>query len=138
MLPSSRGIGGTGRRSTASTSSSTAIEAKDYSHAYALWNSDPDWQQHLDRYKLYTFDQFKKDWGPSGDYGVITKAKIVVTKEYGSGVVIGVRVNDNPKILFLWVEKKSKTIGYSPVELRFLNFITSTTHVCFFHALEKH
>ena len=23
-----------------------SIEAKDYSHAYALWNSDPDWQQH--------------------------------------------------------------------------------------------
>ena len=54
-----------------------------------------------------------QDWGPSGDYGVITKAKIVVTKEYGSGVVIGVRVNDNPKTLFLWVEKKTKTIGYS-------------------------
>ena len=69
--------------------------------------------------KLYTFDQFKQDWGPSGDYGVITKAKIVVTKEYGSGVVIGVRVNDSPKTLFLWVEKKSKTVGYSPVELRF-------------------
>jgi hypothetical protein len=96
-----------------------SIEAKDYSHAYALWNSDPDWQQHLDSYKLYTFDQFKSDWGPSGDYGVITKAKIVVTKEYGSGVVIGVRVNDSPKTLFLWVEKKAKTIGYSPVELRF-------------------
>ena len=96
-----------------------AIEAKDYSHAYALWNSDPDWQQHLDRYKLYTFDQFKSDWGPSGDYGVITKAKIVVTKEYGSGVVIGVKVNDNPKILFLWVERKTKTIGFSPgIELR--------------------
>jgi hypothetical protein len=96
-----------------------SIEAKDYSHAYALWNNDPDWQQHLDQYKLYTLDQFKSDWGPTGDYGVITKAKIVVTKEYGSGVVIGVRVNDSPKILFLWVEKKAKNIGFSPVELRF-------------------
>ncbi|MGO8720154.1 MAG: hypothetical protein ACLQMO_13195 [Acidobacteriaceae bacterium] len=96
-----------------------AIEAKNYSQAFALWNSDPDWQQHSDRYTVYPYKQFVSDWGPSGDYGLIAKAKIVVTKEYGSGVVIGVRVNNSPKTLFLWVERKSKTIGFSPVELRF-------------------
>jgi hypothetical protein len=97
-----------------------AVEAKDYSRAFVLWNSDPEWQQHPDRYNLYPFKQFVSDWGPSGDYGVIKTAKIVVTKEYGSGVIIGVRVNDNPKTLFLWVERKAKTIGFSPgIELRF-------------------
>ena len=60
------------------------MEAKDYSgRRTPLWNSNPDRQQHLDRYKLYTFDQFNQDWDPSGDYSIITKAKIVVAKESG-------------------------------------------------------
>ena len=96
-----------------------AVEAQNYSRAFAVWNNDPNWQQHPDNYKVYPYKQFLSDWGPSGDYGIIKKAKIVVTKEYGTGVVIGVRVNDDPKTLFLWVEQKAKTIGYSPVELRF-------------------
>lgn len=96
-----------------------AVEAKDYPKAFGIWNADPDWQQHPDRYKLYPYGQFESDWGPSGEYGVITRAKILVSKQYGSGVVIGVRVNGDMKTLFLWVERKSKTIGFSPVQLRF-------------------
>lgn len=96
-----------------------AIEAKNYQQAYGLWNNDPNWQQHPEQYKLYPFKQFMSDWGPSSDYGVIKTAKVVVSKEYGSGVVVGVRINGNPKTMFLWVEKKAKTIGFSPVELRF-------------------
>lgn len=112
-----------------------AVEAKNYVEAFGIWNNDPDWQQHLDRYKTYTYGQFQNDWGPSSDYGVITSHQILVSKQYGSGVVIGVTVNGRPvphdygagtvsdgpgKIpLFLWVERKSKTIGFSPVELRY-------------------
>ncbi|MBV9670610.1 MAG: hypothetical protein JOZ43_06610, partial [Acidobacteriales bacterium] len=44
----------------------TDVERKDYQQAYAVWNHDPDWQQHPDRYKNYTFGQFQLDWGPSG------------------------------------------------------------------------
>lgn len=96
-----------------------AVEIKNYPLAFGIWNHDPHWQQHPDQYKTYPYQTFLSDWGPSGDYGVITSTKIAVTKEYGTGVVIGVRVNGNPKTLFLWVERKSKTIGFSPVELRF-------------------
>lgn len=96
-----------------------AIEAKQYQQAYGIWNNDPNWQQHPEKYKLYPLQQFMSDFGPSSEYSVITKAKIVVNLQYGTGVVIGVRVNDDPKTLFLWVEKKSKTIGFSPVDLRF-------------------
>ncbi len=104
-----------------------AVEAKNYTEAYALWNNDPDWQQHLDRYKTYDLNKFEADWGPSSDYGVITSEKIVVSRQYGSGVVIGVVINGRLPTdssgrqtpLFLWVERNSKTIGFSPVELRF-------------------
>jgi len=96
-----------------------ALEAKDYPRAFGIWNNDPDWQQHPDKYKTYPLKTFMSDWGPSGDYGVIKSAKILVTKEYGSGVVIGVSINNSSKTLFLWVERKAKTIGFSPVDLRF-------------------
>ncbi len=96
-----------------------AVETKNYVEAFALWNSDPDWQHHLDRYKTYTYGQFENDWGPSSDYGVITSHAIVVSRQYGSGVVVGVDINGRKTPLFLWVERKAKTIGFSPVELRF-------------------
>ncbi len=97
----------------------TALEAKDYTQAFGIWNNDPNWQQHPNQYQTYPYKTFMSDWGPSGEYGVIRSAKILVSKEYGSGVVIGVRINANPKTLFLWVERKAKTLGFSPVDLRF-------------------
>ncbi len=96
-----------------------AVEAKDYSRAFGIWNDDPKWQQHPDQYKMYPFSTFMSDWGPTGEYGTINSAKVVVTKQYGTGVVVGIEVNKNPKTLFLWVERKSKTLGFSPVDLRF-------------------
>ena len=96
-----------------------AIETKQDAQAFALWNNDPEWQQHLDRYKTYNFGQFEVDWGSSSDYGVITSHKIVVSRQYGSGVVIGVLINGRKTPLFLWVERKNKTLGFSPVELRY-------------------
>lgn len=105
-----------------------AVEAKNYTEAFALWNNDPNWQQHPDRYATYSFAQFETDWGPSSDYGVISGHNIVVSLQHGSGVVIGVKVQGSkqPAItdgsqgtLFLWVERKSKTIGFSPVNLRY-------------------
>lgn len=96
-----------------------AIEAKDYVKGFALWNNDPDWQQHPQRYQAYPYGQFEQDWGPSSDYGVITSHQIVVSKQYGSGVVVGVLINGGKTPLFLWVERKAKTIGFSPVELQY-------------------
>ena len=96
-----------------------AVETKNYTEAYALWTADPDWQHHLDRYKTYPYGQFENDWGPASDYGVITSEKIVVSHQYGSGVIIGVEINGRKTPLFLWVERSSKSVGFSPVELRY-------------------
>jgi hypothetical protein len=97
----------------------TAIEKKDYQDAFAIWNADPDWRQHADRYNNYTFGQFQLDWGPSGDYGEIKTHKI-----YGSvaprskiaavtGVVVAAQINGRAEPACLWVEKKSMTISFS-------------------------
>ena len=100
-----------------------AVEQKDYVKAYAIWRADPQWQQHTDRYKEYPFGQFQLDWGPTGEYGYITKHDIrgavspnTSTGE-ATGVIVAVRVNginDATKLACLWVEKSTKTVNFSP------------------------
>ncbi|HLJ87428.1 MAG TPA: hypothetical protein VKZ53_11435 [Candidatus Angelobacter sp.] len=101
----------------------TAIEAKNFDQAYALYNSDPAWKQHPEKYKDYTYNQFALDWGPSGDYGPITTHRVECStelpkKDYqsASGVIVVVRINNRAETKSLWVEKKSKTISLSPRE----------------------
>lgn len=93
------------------------IESGNLQKAYALWNNDPNWQQHPTQYSAYDFNQFQKDWGPASDYGVIKSHQIVVAKSVGNGVVMGVNINGGKTPLFLRVDNKAKTIGFSPVEL---------------------
>jgi hypothetical protein len=52
-----------------------AIEAKQFDQAYGIYQADPDWQQHPERY-MYTYNQFYLDWGYSDDFGVITSHEI--------------------------------------------------------------
>jgi len=95
----------------------SAVEAGNFNKAYGIWNHDPNWQQHPQKYSSYDFAQFQKDWGPASDYGVIKSHKIIVAKSVGNGVVLGVNINGGKTPLFLRVDDASKTIGFSPVEL---------------------
>jgi hypothetical protein len=95
----------------------STVEAEDFKKAFAMWNNDPNWLQHPDQYKLYSFTQFQKDWGPASDYGVIKSHEIVITKTVGNGVVMGVNINGGKTPLFLRVDHKTKQIGFSPIEL---------------------
>ncbi len=94
-----------------------SVEAGDLAKAYGQWNHDPDWQQHPQQYAGYDFNQFQKDWGPASDYGVIKRHRIVIAKTVGNGVVMGVEINGGKTPIFLRVDHKTKTIGFSPVEL---------------------
>ena len=99
-----------------------AIEAKDFEKAYGVYFADPDWKQHPVTYKNYTYDQFVLDWGPSGDYGIITSHKIECATEPTKqgfvsprGEIVVVRINNRgDRTESFWVEKKTKTIGVSP------------------------
>ena len=93
------------------------VESGDLQKAYALWNNDPNWQQHPDQYKAYDFATFQKDWGPASDYGAIKSHKIVIAHRVGNGVVMGLNINGGKTPIFLRVDNKTKTIGFSPVEL---------------------
>ena len=98
-----------------------ALERQDYSAAYGIYNADPDWKQHSEKYNQYPLPQFMLDWGPSGDYGVITSHKIDCAKEppNASGVIVMVIVNGRAQETSMWVEKKAKTLtSPAPRELQ--------------------
>jgi hypothetical protein len=91
----------------------TALEQKDFEKAYGIYQADPDWKQHPEKYSGYTLGQFTLDWGPSSEYGVITSHRVdcaLKPKSNASGVVVVVTINNRAEPHSMWVETKSKTI----------------------------
>ncbi|MHB1022400.1 MAG: hypothetical protein ACYC46_04220 [Acidobacteriaceae bacterium] len=97
----------------------TALEAKDYTKAYAIWNNDAHWQEHPDQYKNYPFARFKEDWTTASNYGPIRSHHVDISKRTGTGIIVAVHVNGNPKPMFLWYERSNGTLSYSPLELQY-------------------
>ena len=102
-----------------------ALQEQKFEPAYGIWMNDPNWKQHPERYSRYTYNDFVKDWGPSGEWGIIKSHKIYgVGVPHGhsgspfavaSGVVVVVTVNDRiADKAHLWVQKDDKTLGFSP------------------------
>jgi hypothetical protein len=98
-----------------------ALERQDFETAYGIYQGDPDWKQHPQKYTEYTLPQFKLDWGPSSDYGTITSHQIDCATEpkkqdfhASSGVIVVVIINKRSDPTSLWVEKKNKSITTSP------------------------
>lgn len=101
-----------------------ALEQKDFDTAYGIYQGDPDWKQHPQKYSTYTLNQFTLDWGPSGEYGPITSHRLDCALEppkkdfvSPSGVVVVVTINNRAEPRSMWVEKKTKTITDSPVKV---------------------
>ena len=101
----------------------TALQHKDFEKAYGIWFHDANWKQHPQQYPSYSFSDFYSDWGPGGEWGIITTFHVdtamVPPSEHGSsGVVVQVTVNGRTKKCFIWVEKKTKTLTFSPFEIQ--------------------
>jgi hypothetical protein len=95
----------------------TGLQQKNYEAAYGIWLHDPNWKQHPDKYKQYSFDDFYRDWGPGGEWGLINSHEIYASgtpKGGGSGVIVEVVVNGRSEHARVWVEKSDKTLSFSP------------------------
>lgn len=98
------------------------LQRQDYNTAYGIWMQDAQWQQHADRYTKYPFNDFYRDWGPGGEWGLIKTQKVYGASTCpggGSGVVVDVVVNDRAQHAQVWVEKSNKKLSYPPCELLF-------------------
>ena len=93
----------------------TSLQEKNFETAYSIWMADPDWKQHSERYKRYPFSEFYRDWGPGGEWGLINTFDVEgSTNSGGSGIVVRVRVNARAQRADVWVEKRDKTLTFSP------------------------
>jgi hypothetical protein len=98
------------------------LQRQDYKAAYGIWMHDPNWQQHPNEHSKYPFNDFYRDWGPGGEWGLIKTAKVYGASTCpgpGSGVVVDVIVNDRAEHAQVWVEKSDHTLSYPPCELIF-------------------
>jgi hypothetical protein len=100
----------------------TAIEHRDFDAAYGIYNADPGWKQHPEKYSNYTLPRFMQDWGAASEFGVITSHKIdcaIGPPPKGfkspSGIVLQAYVNQRPDMTLLWIEKKSGSLSTSPM-----------------------
>lgn len=94
-----------------------AIQKQDYEAAYGIWMHDPQWKQHSEKYSQYPFNEFYRDWGPGGEWGIVKSHKIfgsVSPKGGGSGVIVEVVVNERAEHARVWVQKSDKTLSFSP------------------------
>ncbi|MDP9269321.1 MAG: hypothetical protein M3P27_13500 [Acidobacteriota bacterium] len=96
----------------------TRIEQKDFEAAYAIYQADPDWKSHPEKYKNYSFGQFYLDWGPSGDWGPIKSHHQMCAARIGTGVIVATTINGRPEPAYMWVETKDHTMTVAPSHLR--------------------
>lgn len=94
----------------------SALVNKDFEKAYGIWLHDPDWKSHPQQYAQYPYKDFYRDWGPGGEWGIIRSFHVdgSANPKAGSGVVVVVTVNDRKEQARIWVEKKDKTLTFSP------------------------
>lgn len=95
----------------------SAVQSGALEQAYGIWIADPNWKQQPQKYD-YTFGQFENDWGPSGEWGRIQSFDVEDSVRYGSGVIVVVRINGRSDPAFLWVERKDRSMTWSPYEVR--------------------
>jgi len=94
-----------------------ALQDRKYEVAYGIWMHDPSWQQHLKKYSQYPYNDFYRDWGPGGEWGLIKSHRAYGSaspKGGGSGVIVEVIVNERAEHARVWVEKGDKTMSFSP------------------------
>lgn len=95
----------------------TSLQQKDLERAYGLWMHDPSWKQHAEKFTKYSFGEFSRDWGPSGDWGIIKSHRIDCSYSSGSGVLVQATVNERAEHAYLWVEKSDNTLHFAPNEI---------------------
>ena len=106
-----------------------ALQSRNYEAAYAVWFRDPDWKLHTSQYSKYGFNDFYRDWGPGGEWGLVKSYSVdcSLSPSGGSGVIVQVTVNSRAEHAYVWVEKADKTLAFPPSEIECGNWWTGLT-----------
>jgi hypothetical protein len=105
------------------------LQHQNYESAYAVWFQDPQWRQHPEKYSQYQYNDFYRDWGPGGEWGLVKSYAVdcSLSPGGGSGVIVQVTVNSRIEHAYVWVEKANRTLSFSPTEVQCGNWWTWVT-----------
>ena len=104
-----------------------ALHKQDYEAAYAIWFRDPNWKQHPAQYSSYAYNDFYRDWGPGGEWGLVKSYNVDCSLSPGNGVIVQVTVNSRAEHAYMWVQKSDRTLSFSPSEIECGNWWTWVT-----------
>ncbi|WP_213805536.1 hypothetical protein [Granulicella sp. dw_53] len=100
----------------------SALEAKDFPKAYAIYMNDAEWQQHPQKYD-YTLKRFTEDWTTESPVKEpITSHQIDISKTdgtgaFGTGIIVAARVNGDHKLFMFYIRKDGTLTWPAPHEL---------------------
>jgi hypothetical protein len=100
-----------------------ALQAQNYEDAYGIWFHDPDFRQHPQKYSQYPFNDFYRDWGPGGEWGLVKNHSVDCSLATDSGVIVQVTVNQRAEHAYVYVVKADKTLSFSPNEIQCGNWL---------------
>lgn len=101
------------------------LQENHYAEAYEHWGCTVE-----EPCSSYTYEDFLEDWGPDSPLGKVKSFHLGRSSELETGVIIEIEINGKPQPE-LWVEKKTKIVGFSPYHFRqtarprALGFVTS-------------
>jgi|ERR1700746_2325734 hypothetical protein len=104
-----------------------ALQKQQFETAYAIWQNDPNWKQHPNKYPNYGYGDFFRDWGTGGEWGIVKSYSIDCSLAPGSGVIVQVTVNSRSDHAYVWVQKSDKTMSFSPSEIQCGNWFAWLT-----------
>jgi hypothetical protein len=93
------------------------VQSGDYPKAYGIWNNDPDWQQHPQRYAEYPLQRFTEDFTTESDWkGPITSFHVDLSKRNATGTVVAATINGTTN-LTLMIQRSNGTWSFFPFQL---------------------
>jgi len=93
------------------------LQSGDYAKAYAIWNNDPNWQQHPQQYQDYPLQRFTEDFTSASDWkGPVKSFHVEFSKRDNTGTVVAATVNGGNNI-YLKYQRSDGTLSFFPYEL---------------------
>jgi hypothetical protein len=95
----------------------SALQAQDYPKAYGIFYSDPNWQQHPDKYKDYSLQRFTEDFTTESDWkGPVTAFHVGCSKRGNTGTAVAATINGGTN-LTLEYQGSDGTLSFFPFQL---------------------
>ena len=91
-----------------------ALQARDYNKAFGIYNNDPNWQQHPDKYSAYPESRFQEDWATQDPIkGPVNSYHVDISRTdgdgfWGTGIIVAVTVNGSTRVFMYYVRKSGE------------------------------